>query len=113
MLDLTALERQVLDKLLAGDGPVLAALRRQAEDLKVQSRRFTGVAFFADFEINPDTPPVANPSNFEIGDVNGAAENVNHGMGFLLFVRSGALSTLEGYTYHDPWPEDLRGLVLT
>jgi hypothetical protein len=34
-------------------------------------------------------------------------------MGFLLFVRSGALSTLEGYTYHDPWPEDLRGLVLT
>ena len=35
-----------------------------------------------------------------------------HGLGFLLYVADGALSALEGYTYDEPWPNELQGLVL-
>jgi hypothetical protein len=45
--------------------------------------------------------------------VNGTAANVRHGLGFLLFVIDGVISMLEGYTYDDPWPLEVEGLVLT
>ena len=56
MQGLNDFERLVLDKLIAGDHPALASLRRQ-------------------------------------------------GAGFVLFIRSGRLSVLEGFTYGEDWPD--------
>jgi hypothetical protein len=39
------------------------------------------------------------------GDVGATIEGVNHGAGFLIFVRDGYLKFLEGYTYDEPWPD--------
>ena len=35
-----------------------------------------------------------------------------HGAGFVLFIRGGRLSMLEGYTYDEPWPDQVRGFSL-
>jgi hypothetical protein len=75
--------------------------------------RSRGVGFFTSFEVPPEAPRVKARPKFELGDVNGTADNVKHGLGFLLFVNDGALSMLEGYTYDEPWPDEVRGLVLT
>ena len=113
MKTLTTLEKQVLEMLLHGPDEVLAILRLQAEQLEVSSRETTGVGFYAEFVVPPDVPRVPGGSTFKLGDVNGTADNVSHGLGFLLYVKDGALSMLEGYTYDEPWPGDVRGLVLT
>ena len=34
-------------------------------------------------------------------------------LGFLLYVKNGVLSALEGYTYDEPWPDELHGLKLS
>jgi hypothetical protein len=31
-----------------------------------------------------------------------------HGAGFLLYVDGGLLSMLEGYSYEEPWPDEIR-----
>lgn len=41
----------------------------------------------------------------ELGDVGAEFPNVKHGTGFLLFIRDGVASWLEGYTYDERWPE--------
>jgi hypothetical protein len=56
---------------------------------------------------------VAGPPTFKLDDVNGTADNIKDGLGFFLYVTEGALSMLEGYTYDAPWPDEVRGLVLT
>lgn len=113
MTNLTTLEDQVLDMLLRGQDEVLTILRQQAKQLQVTSREKTGVGFYTEFAVPPEAPRVPGRPTFKLGDVNGTADNVNHGLGFLLYVTGGALSLLEGYTYDEPWPDDVRGLALT
>jgi hypothetical protein len=113
MTKLTTLESQVLDMLLRGQDEVLMILREQAKQLQVSSREMTGVGFYTEFVVPPDLPRVPGRPTFKLGDVNGTADNVSHGLGFLLYVKEGTLSMLEGYTYDEPWPDDVRGLVLT
>lgn len=113
MTNLTTLENQVLEMLLRGPDEVLTFLREQAKHLQVTSRRGTGVGFYTDFVVPQDVPRVPGCPTFKLGDVNGVADNVNHGLGFVLYVKAGALSMLEGYTYDEPWPDEVRGLLLT
>src|ERR1700675_3240531 len=113
MTNLTTLEDQVLEMLLRGEDWVLSVLRQQAKQLQVSSRKMTGVGFYTEFVVPSEVPRVPGRPTFKLGDVNGTADNVKHGLGFLLYVKDGALSMLEGYTYDEPWPDDVRGLVLT
>lgn len=113
MNELTILEEQVLQKLLRGDDELLSVLRQQAQQVRVTLRKMTGVGFFTTLEVRAEAPRVKDPPKFQLGDVNGTADNVKDGLGFLLYITDGALSMLEGYTYDEPWPDEVRGLVLT
>ena len=110
---LSALEQAVLDRLLAGDHPVLVALRTQAERARVSRREYTRAGFVCDFEVPSEMPSVATKFNFHLGDVNASLDGLQYGAGFVLFVRNGRLATLEGYTYEEPWPQEVRNLKLT
>ena len=107
---LNELEQAVLDKLLAGDHPVLATLRQQMSQARLVKRENTGVGFYYDFEVDSSAPTVAN--DFHIGDVHAEIEGLAHGAGFVLFIRNGRISMLEGYTYDEPWPDQIRGFSL-
>lgn len=112
MSNLTPLEDQLLQMLLSGDNDVLAVLRQQAKEARVKSRKMTGVGFFTEFIVSPQAPRVKGRPTFKLGDVNGTADHVKDGLGFVLYVTDGALSMLEGYTYDELWPDEVSGLVL-
>ncbi len=105
-------EQAVLEKLLAGDHAVLAGLRTQAARARLASRENTGVGFHCSFEVPPDVPLVT-PADFELGDVDATIEGLDHGAGFLLFVRGGRMTMLEGYSYEEPWPREVRNVKLS
>jgi hypothetical protein len=109
---LTDFEQAVLEKLLAGDHAVLAALRAQAARARLTSRENTGVGFHCCLEVPPDVPLVT-PADFELGDVDATIEGLEHGAGFLLFVRGGRMTMLEGYSYEEPWPQTIRNVNLS
>jgi hypothetical protein len=113
MTTFTTVEDRVLEMLLRGEDEILSVLRQQARHAQISSRKMTGVGFYTEFVIPSEVPRVPGHPTFKLGDVNGIADNVRHGLGFLLYVKDGALSMLEGYTYDEPWPEDVRGLVLS
>ncbi len=110
MQGLSRLERAVVRKLLAGDHPVLAALRRQANSSRLTRRQKTGVGFFCDFQIQDEAPAV--DQDFELGDLHAEVEGLEHGAGFVLFVRGGRLTLLEGFSYDEPWPDEIRSFSL-
>ena len=103
MLGLTKLERAVLDKQLEGNHPTLGALRIQASSARVLERQETGAGFFCEFEVDANTPTVNG--DFQITDVHAKVSGLDHGVGFVLFIRSGRLSMLEGFTFDEPWPQ--------
>lgn len=111
MENLTVFERAVLDKLLAGDRPVLAALQAQAQAARLASREYTGAGFFLSFDV-PLEAPILATKDFRFGDVNAAVDGLQYGAGFVIFVRGGRLDTLEGYSYEEPWPNEIRNFKL-
>ena len=113
MSSLTPLEEQVMKMLLDGDDSTLGILRRQFKQVEVSSRKMTGVGFYTEVSVPLDAPRLDGRPSFKLGDVNGTALEVQHGLGFLLYITDGALSMLEGYTYDEPWPDKIRGLALT
>jgi hypothetical protein len=113
MEGLNDFEQAVLDKLLAGDHPVLLALRAQAERARMTSREFSRVGFICEFEVPPDVPPLPPRSDVAFGDVHASMDGLEYGAGFVVFVREGRLAALEGYTYEEPWPEDVRNVELS
>jgi hypothetical protein len=113
MEGLNEFEQAVLDKLLAGEHPVLAVLREQALAGRLASREYTGAGFFGSFDVPRGTPILATQQDFHFGDVNAVIDGLQRGAGFVIFVRNGHLDTLEGYSYEEPWPKDIRGFKLT
>jgi hypothetical protein len=104
--DLTPLERDVIAAILRPDHPVMNALRRQLDHCHVASRQTTGVGFYTDLDIDTDVEPARiKPGRMTLGDVEAKVEGLEHGAGFVLFVRDGFLDLLEGFSYDEPWQD--------
>lgn len=106
--EMTELESKVMELLLQGEDSALHLLREQLRTSKVIAREFTGVGFFTKFEVPEDAKKIEGYKSFKFGDVEATIAGLKHGAGFLLHIEKGALDTLEGYTYDEIWPSDIR-----
>lgn len=111
--ELTQLEREVMKLLLQGDQHTLAVLRQQLDESKVESREFTGVGFYVKFAVPQSAPRITGNKSFNFGDVCADIDGLVRGAGFVLFVTDGALDLLEGYTYDEPWPIEVKSFRLS
>lgn len=113
MIKLTPFERDVMHALLAGEDHLLSLLRNQLERVSSVSRKETGVGFYITFDIPKDIPKTFEidpliKHNFCFGDVDASLEGLKNGAGFLLWIADGYLSQLEGYTYGENWPSQIK-----
>jgi hypothetical protein len=105
--ELMPLESTVLDKLLAKPGEPFDTIRAQLANASVSQREFTGVGFFTHFAIPPDAEVRRDLTSGELGPLTADHPQMENGAGFILFVREGVISFLEGYSHGDtPWPAD-------
>ena len=112
-MELEPLERAVLNKFLEGNDPVLDALRRQMPGISVVERKKTGTGFFTELSnaLGTERAPT-RPGTSRLGDLEATIDGLAHGAGFLLYVHDGLLSMLEGYSYEEPWPTEIRNFAL-
>lgn len=98
MEDISPLEQAVLNAI-ARQVPELAVALAQLEEIKVTGRRNTGAGFYTTFEISPASAVkgVASP----LGRVGTTVAGLEHGMGFLLWLRDGYIHELEGFSYEE------------
>jgi hypothetical protein len=112
--ELTRLEREVVATLIAPDHPVMHALRQQLEGCAVAFREFSGHGFFSTLVVADRVAPApVTPKRLALGDVTATIDGLEHGAGFVLFVREGVIAVLEGFAYDEPWPDDVKGFQIT
>jgi hypothetical protein len=112
MTNLTDFERAVLSKLLSGDNAVLRLFRQQLEVCRCSKREATGVGFYTYLDVSAYTGP--RPElDLKFGDVVAKIDGLEHGAGFVLYLKAGALMMLEGYTYGEPWPDRVGSYTLS
>ena len=104
---LSAAERQIIESLLVTEYGPDSGFLRQLAGARVDRRRRTGVGIFVDLSVLQSTPRV-DRINAELSagyrtSLPAPADLV----GCTLFIRDGALSFLEGYSYGDAaWPAE-------
>jgi len=110
---LNAFERAVLEKLLDGNHPVLAALRAQLEFCEVCSREFTGCGFFTTLKVDRAVEPApTSRRRIQVLYVGAEISGLERGASFVLFVTDGYLDFLEGFSYDEPWPPEISEFSL-
>jgi hypothetical protein len=105
---MTELERQVIDRFLAGRHPVLEILRAQISTARIRGREITETGFFTDLWIDEHAPVVEPSDRFALDDVFGHVEGISASICFLLHVHRGRLRTLEGFVLDADWPSHPR-----
>lgn len=106
-MELTALERAVLEKLFAGDHPSFPVFRAQVERVRVLERTFSGVSFFSDLFVPEDVPAASLKKDAVwFGDVVADFEGLQHGATFVVRIAEGRLEMLDGSTLDEPWPPE-------
>lgn len=105
---LNGFEKAALDFLTRGEDERLQVLRKQLGKLQVKERDFTGVGFFSELEVAEPSPSLAIKKNLVIGDVYAEIEEMEHGVGFLLFVEDGRMKTLECFSYDEQLPVNAK-----
>jgi len=93
------LEQEALQLLLRRHQLLLG----QLHNATITKREFTGVGFYTYFHVDQ---VVSCEEDMHISGVGGKLNNSIQ-IGFLLFVKKGKLSCLEGFTYDDPWPDSI------
>jgi hypothetical protein len=96
---LSALEQAVLDAIALQVPEVADAFAGPQVKVRVTARKNTGAGFYTTLDVSPRSPVdgVASP----VGNVGAAIAGLEHGMGFLLWLRDGHIHKLEGYAYED------------
>lgn len=110
-INFNKIEYDVLSKLLDGDSIELSILRKQFQEAIVVNREFTGSGFFTNIEIPKDIDRIQQ-DRVTIGDVIAEIDGLRNGAGFVLFTKDGRISTLEGYSYDEPWPNEMDKFTL-
>lgn len=97
MRPLWSIERDVLEMTAMKYPASGAVLRRQIETAQVVSFENSGAGFFSNLAIGEDTPLLVetSPLRGPYGDVFG----IEHGMGFIIFLKEGRIFMIEGYCY--------------
>jgi hypothetical protein len=108
-----AVERVLMEWLLAGDHPALAILRAQHAVAEMAERELSGVGSFTHFRVPTDAPALPGGAHAVVDDVAFDLEGRETGGGAILFVRDGVLDMLELVMLTEPWPDvpRLRGVV--
>lgn len=111
---LTQFERDVLNASLKPERSPFPLLRKQLDRLVVSGREQSSAGIFVHLSVLADAiDPRLRGVNVEFGDIIADVPGVRHGLGFVVFVREGALNMLEGYTFGDDrWPEEITEYTL-
>jgi hypothetical protein len=96
---LSSLEQAVLDAIALQVPEVADALAGQQGKVRVTVRENTGAGFHTTLDASRGSPirGVTSP----LGDVGATIVGLQHGMGFLLWLRDGHIHQLEGYSYEE------------
>jgi hypothetical protein len=94
----TTLERVVLDAICIMNSRDRAALQAQLSTATLISRENTGAGFYTRFQVERSSGAAIKGEHSRAGPEIKVA-GLEHGMGFILWLKEGYANCLEGYSY--------------
>ncbi|HYH10515.1 MAG TPA: hypothetical protein VEK11_25950 [Thermoanaerobaculia bacterium] len=103
-MTLEEFETQIMAALLAGEEPILKALRVQYAAATVRDRERTATGFVTRFEVPPSAPPIERKL-LHLDDLQVELEGVSTPVDASVHVFKGKLQSLECFVYDGTFPD--------
>ena len=106
------LEMAVIGHLLADSelSPIKTKVNFAA--VAVRDRELTGAGFLTDFERSEELKLFADGVSLQWGKVGARLNASSLETGYLIYIDDGYLTTIEGYTYGEEWPDNVEQMEL-
>jgi hypothetical protein len=101
------LENDVIREIINEIPEYSEKLLYQYENSEIVNRVFTGHGFYTYYNIKSNLYSLGKDINLALGNIGANSNSMKHGVGFVLFIKNGNISCLEGYAYDEPWPDDI------
>jgi len=108
----TELEKLVIERMLADSDlkPVKSTVNFDA--IEAVDRELTGVGFLTDFGHSEEMRLFDGGVSLRWGKVGARLNSSKVETGYLVYVDDGYVTTVEGYTYGDEWPDKVEQIEL-
>ncbi len=82
-------------------------LQAQFESSTVQKRERFAFGFFTDYEVTAAEETLGEGINLQLGNHQWNINGLNCGSDYILWIENGLISSLEGFSYQEPWPDEI------
>jgi hypothetical protein len=83
-------------------------LKKQLLLASVKDRTLYKYGFSVDYVINnSDAATLGQDVNLMLETDGWKINGLEHGSGYILWIKNGLIDSLEGYSYEEPWPEEI------
>lgn len=82
-------------------------LQAQFEKITVQKREFSTYGFSTHYAVTVAEETLGNDKNLQLGKCQWNINGLNYGSDYILWIKNGLISCLEGFSYNEPWPNEI------
>ena len=82
-------------------------LQAQFEKSVVQKREFFRCGFSTDYAVTAAEETLGDDKNLQLGNHQWNINGLNYGSDYILWIKNGLISSLEGFSYQEPWPDEI------
>ena len=103
-------EKTVMNKILEkAEDSIAKTIQKQYQTTQVKNRWFSGKGFFTCFTVSKNSICLTVKSS-HLSNINGTVNGIE--IGLILHTKDGVIDCLEGFTYGEPWPEEIESYEL-
>ena len=82
-------------------------LQSQFDKIVVQKRQFSTYGFSTYYAVIVVEETLGDDINLQLGKCQWNINGLNHGSDYILWIKNGFISCLEGFSYEEPWPDEI------
>ena len=82
-------------------------LQAQFESIVVQKREFFACGFSTDYAVTAVEETLGEDKNLQLGEHQWNINGLKHGSDYILWITNGLISSLEGFSYQERWPDEI------
>ena len=82
-------------------------LQSQSEKMVVQKREFSTYGFSTYYAVTDGENTLGDGENLQIGKHQWNINGLTRGSDYVLWIKNGLISCLEGFSYNESWPDEI------
>ena len=100
-------EKTIITDIIEQYPEYKSKLRAQFEHAVVQKRAFSKYGFSTDYAVTTPEKTLGDDVNLQLGKRQWNINGLQNGSDYILWIKNGLISSLEGFSYEEPWPNEI------